>query len=97
MTTADKIRHAAARRIGYTVQGHGYNKQHHTLTLRAALSWAACYQARMLMTSSEISKIIEIDRRSIDYMVHKYLERYPHKEPPPHMHRDKITGYVDLR
>ena len=37
MTTADKIRHAAARRIGYTVTGHGYNKQHHTLTLRAAL------------------------------------------------------------
>ena len=43
MTTADKIRHAAARRIGYTVTGHGYAKQHHTLTLRAALSWAACY------------------------------------------------------
>ena len=63
----------------------------------ADVKWDAAYQARMLMTSSEISKIIEIDRRSIDYMVHKYLERYPHKEPPPHMHRDKITGYVDLR
>ena len=45
MTTADKIRHAIARRIGYTVQGHGYNKKHHTLTLRAALQWAACYPA----------------------------------------------------
>ena len=45
MNTADTIRHFAARRIGYTVQGHGYNKQHHTLTLRAALSWAACYPA----------------------------------------------------
>ena len=45
MTTADKIRHAIARRIGYTVQGHGYNKKHHTLTLRAALEWAACYPA----------------------------------------------------
>ena len=45
MTTADTIRHFAARRIGYTVQGHGYAKQHYTLTLRAALSWAACYSA----------------------------------------------------
>jgi len=45
MTTADTIRHFAARRIGYTVQGHGYAKQHYTLTLRAALSWAACYPA----------------------------------------------------
>ena len=45
MTTADKIRRTIARSIGYTVTGHGYNKQHHTLTLRAALSWAACYPA----------------------------------------------------
>lgn len=45
MTTADKIRHAAARVIGYTVTGHGYDKQHHALTLREALSWAACYPA----------------------------------------------------
>ena len=30
---------------GYTVTGHGYAKQHHTLTLRAALQWAACYPA----------------------------------------------------
>ena len=43
MTTADTIRTIAARAFGYTVQGHGYDKQHHTLTLRAALSWAACY------------------------------------------------------
>ena len=45
MTTADKLRQATARAIGYTVTGHGYDKQHHTLTLRAALSWAACYPA----------------------------------------------------
>ena len=45
MTTADKIRHATARAIGYTITGHGYDKKHHTLTLRAALQWAACYPA----------------------------------------------------
>ena len=45
MTTADKIRHAIAKRAGYTVQGAGFAKQHHTLTLRAALQWAACYPA----------------------------------------------------
>jgi hypothetical protein len=45
MTTPDTIRHAIAKRWGYTVQGHGHNRQHHTLTLSAALSWAACYQA----------------------------------------------------
>ena len=51
MTTADKIRAAAARRIGYTVTGHGHTKQHHTLTLRAALSWAACYPAATITRS----------------------------------------------
>jgi hypothetical protein len=45
MTTADTIRTTAARLIGYTVQGHGFNKQHYTLTRAEALSWAACYPA----------------------------------------------------
>ena len=45
MTAADHIRHAIARRWGYTVTGHGYSRQHHTLTLAAALAWAACYPA----------------------------------------------------
>ena len=45
MTTADKLRAATARAIGYTVQGHGFTRTHHTLTLRAALQWAACYPA----------------------------------------------------
>ena len=45
MTAADKIRHATARLIGYRVKGHGFKKTHHTLTLRAALQWAACYPA----------------------------------------------------
>ncbi len=45
MTTARKLKTAAARVIGYTVTGHGYDKQHHALTLREALQWAACYPA----------------------------------------------------
>lgn len=45
MTTADRIRRAAARVIGYTVTGAGFTARHHTLTLRAALEWAACYPA----------------------------------------------------
>jgi len=45
MTTPDTIRHAIAQRIGYTIQGHGHTRKHHTLTLRAALSWASCYSA----------------------------------------------------
>ena len=45
MTTADHIRTLAARLIGYTVQGQGFDKQHHTLTLKAALQWAACYDS----------------------------------------------------
>jgi hypothetical protein len=45
MTTADKLRTAAARTFGYTIQGEGFKRQHHTLTLRAALQWAACYPA----------------------------------------------------
>lgn len=53
MTTADKIRHFAARRIGYTVTGHGFTKQHHTLTLRAALQWAACYPAATITRAGQ--------------------------------------------
>ena len=45
MTTADQIREAAARLIGYETTGHGFTKTHHTLTRRAALSWASCYPA----------------------------------------------------
>ena len=53
MTTADTIRHFAARRIGYTVTGHGFTKQHHTLTMRAALSWAACYPAATITRNGQ--------------------------------------------
>ena len=45
MTAADQIRHATARLIGYRVKGHGFRKTHYTLTLTAALQWAACYPA----------------------------------------------------
>lgn len=45
MTTADAIRHATARLIGYRVRGEGFRKTHYTLTYRAALQWAACYPA----------------------------------------------------
>lgn len=43
MNIADTIRTAAARLIGYTVQGHGFAKVHHSLTLKNALNWAHCY------------------------------------------------------
>jgi hypothetical protein len=53
MTTADKIRHFAARRIGYEVKPHGFSKTHHTLTLRAALSWAACYPSATITRAGQ--------------------------------------------
>ena len=53
MTTADTIRTAAARLIGYTVQGHGFDKQHHTLTRAAALSWASCYPAATITRAGQ--------------------------------------------
>lgn len=43
MTTPDHIRTIAARLIGYQTQGHGFTKVHHSLTLKNALEWAACY------------------------------------------------------
>ena len=43
MTTADRIRTAAARLFGYQTQGHGFDKVHHSLTLNNALQWAHCY------------------------------------------------------
>jgi hypothetical protein len=43
MTTADKIRTAAARLIGYQTQGQGFAKVHHSLTLKTALEWSHCY------------------------------------------------------
>lgn len=44
MTTADKIRHAIAARIGYQVKPQGFAKVHHTLTLVSALEWAHQYR-----------------------------------------------------
>lgn len=44
MTTADKIRHAIAARIGYEVKPQGFAKTHHTLTYTAALEWAHQYR-----------------------------------------------------
>ena len=43
MTTADTLRHALARAIGYQTQGHGFDKVHYSLTLKNALQWAHCY------------------------------------------------------
>lgn len=43
MTIPDHIRTIAARLIGYQTQGHGFTKVHHSLTLKNALKWAACY------------------------------------------------------
>lgn len=43
MTIADTLRTAAARRFGYQTQGHGFDKVHHSLTLKNALQWAHCY------------------------------------------------------
>lgn len=53
MTTADKLRAATARQWGYTVQGDGYKRQHHTLTMRAALAWASCYPAATITRNGQ--------------------------------------------
>lgn len=45
MTIADRIRTAAARLFGYQTKGQGFSKIHHSLTLKNALAWAACYDA----------------------------------------------------
>ena len=43
MTTSDTLRTLAARAFGYQTQGHGFDKVHHSLTLKNALQWAHCY------------------------------------------------------
>ena len=43
MTIPDQIRTIAARLVGYQTQGHGFDKVHHSLTLKNALNWAHCY------------------------------------------------------
>ena len=43
MTLHRTIAQSIARRVGYTVQGKGFAKQHHTITRAEALSWLACY------------------------------------------------------
>jgi hypothetical protein len=45
MTTADKIRTLAARAFGYQTQGAGFDKVHHSLTLKNAIAWAHCYDS----------------------------------------------------
>lgn len=41
----NKLHATAARLFGYTIQGQGFTRTHHAMTLRAALQWAACYPA----------------------------------------------------
>ena len=53
MTTADRIREAAARLVGYETHGHGFTKTHHTITRRAALEWAACYPAATITKNGQ--------------------------------------------
>jgi hypothetical protein len=53
MTTADTIRHAIARLIGYATTGHGFKKTHYSLTRREALSWAACYPAATITRAGQ--------------------------------------------
>ena len=48
MKTADKIRQAIAARWGYQTQGAGFDKVHHSLTLRDALEWASCYRLALV-------------------------------------------------
>ena len=43
MTIPNHIRTLAARAFGYQTKGHGFDKIHHSLTLKNALAWAACY------------------------------------------------------
>lgn len=43
MTSANTIRNLIARNIGYQTQGQGFDKVHHSLTLKNALQWAHCY------------------------------------------------------
>jgi hypothetical protein len=43
MTTADTLRTIAAKAFGYQTQGQGFDKVHHSLTLKNALNWAHCY------------------------------------------------------
>jgi hypothetical protein len=56
----------------------------------------AAYEARFKYPASDVAMILDIDRRHIDYLIAKYLEDNPHKEPPPHHNRSKIESYVDL-
>lgn len=53
MTTADTIRHAIARAIGYQTQGHGFTKVHHSLTLKNAIAWAHCYDSATVTKRSQ--------------------------------------------
>jgi hypothetical protein len=56
----------------------------------------AAYEARWRLSGKDIAELLDVDRRHIDYLIAKYLEDNPHKEPPPHHNRSKIDEYVDL-
>jgi hypothetical protein len=64
MTRPDTIRHAIAKQWGYTIQGHGHTRQHFTLTLSAALDWAACYQAATITRRGQFVALKTTSNRS---------------------------------
>lgn len=60
------------------------------------LKQEAAYDARMQYTIGDIAEILEVDRKSIEYLVRTYMERHPYKDAPPHHNRSKIDRFVDL-
>lgn len=56
----------------------------------------AAYEARQVLSSGQIADYLEMDRKTVDYLVRRYLETHPYKEPPTRKMRQKVTSFVDL-
>jgi hypothetical protein len=66
------------------------------LTELRRLKQDAAYEARATASSADIADELGMDRKAVDYLVHRYMELNPHKEKPAYRSRGPIEQYVDL-
>ena len=70
--------------------------EHAFRKLIRAMKQESAYEARMLYTTGDIARLVNVERKSIEYLIKRYMESHPYKDAPPHHNRSKIEEFVDL-
>lgn len=68
-----------------------------TARLLKELKQEAAYDARMAYPTLEVADLVDSNRKTIEHLVNKHMERNPQLPKPPHHNKSRITTFLDLR